>query len=72
MIWSFNMKKLDLILISIYNKSQNADNDYDVLLYNIRKRNVDEIDCLELALAKNRCNVLNEVLTDILKIIGDL
>lgn len=66
------MKKLDLILISIYNKSQNADNDYDVLLYNIRKRNVDEIDCLELALAKNRCNVLNEVLTDILKIIGDL
>lgn len=66
------MKKLDLILIAIYNKSQNADNDYDMLLYNIRKRNVDEIDCLELALAKNRCNVLNEVLTDVLNIIGNL
>lgn len=62
------MKKTDLMLIYLYNLSSRLDSDYEQLVLNSRSRKSDEVDYLELIMAKTRKDTVNDVLTEFIKI----
>ena len=64
------MKKNDLIIAYLYNKSVQADRELEQMLHNIRGRKTDEEDYLECIIALTKSRVIDEVLLDILKISG--
>ena len=64
------MKKTDLMIAYIYNKSVQADRELEQMLHNIRGRKTDEEDYLECIIALTRKRVFDEVLLDLLKIAG--
>ena len=64
------MKKNDLIIAYLYNKSVQADRELEQMLHNIRGRKTDEEDYLECIMALTKSRVIDEILLDILKISG--
>lgn len=64
------MTKTDMILAYAYNNATKLDNEFDQMLANIKSRNVDEIDMLELIIAKAKAEEANENLTKIMRIMG--
>ncbi len=64
------MKKNDLIIAYIYNKSVQADRELEQMLHNIRGRKSDEEDFLECIIALTKSRVIDEILLDLLKISG--
>jgi len=64
------MKKNDLIIAYLYNKSVQADRELEQMLHNIRGRKTDEEDYLECIIALTKSRVIDDVLLDILKISG--
>ena len=65
------MTKTDLILMYLYNKSSRADADLDNLKYSLRHINVDEIDALDFVIQKTRTDTINEVLSEVFRLIAD-
>ena len=64
------MNKYDLIIAYLYNKSVQSDREYEQLISNLRCRKADEEDYLECIISKARRDIVDEILLDILKIIG--
>lgn len=64
------MKKNDLIIAYIYNKSVQADRELEQMLHNIRGRKTDEEDYLECIIALTKSRVIDDILLDILRISG--
>lgn len=64
------LTKRELVFMYLYNLSCKCDNDYDQLVLNNRSRKSDELDYLELILAKNKKDTVNSILVDITKILG--
>lgn len=64
------MKKVDLLHAYLYNQSIYLKQDIDQLQENIRYRNISDVDCLELIIAKARYDMLMQVYTDIASIFG--
>lgn len=64
------MTKRELIFLYFYNLSDKLDNDYDQLVLNNRSRKSDEVDYLELIIAKTKKDTINSVLVDVMKILG--
>ena len=64
------MKKNDLIIAYIYNKSVQADRELEQMLHNIRGRKTDEEDYLECIIALTKQRVIDDILLDILRISG--
>lgn len=64
------MKKNDLIIAYLYNKSVQADRELEQMLHNIRGRKTDEEDYLECIIALTKSRVIDDVLLDILRISG--
>lgn len=64
------MKKNDLIIAYIYNKSVQADRELEQMLHNIHGRKSDEEDYLECIIALTKSRVIDDILLDILRISG--
>lgn len=62
------MTKKELFLIYLYNLSSRLDSDYEQLVLNSRSRKSDEVDYLELIMAKTRKDTVNDVLVEFIKI----
>ena len=59
------MKKVDILHAYLYNQSVYLKQDIDQLQENIRYRNISDVDCLELIIAKARYDMFMQVYTDI-------
>lgn len=64
------MRKKDLILIYLYNLSTRYDREFEQLLLNLRSRDSDEVDYLELITAKIKKDTSNDILLEIVKILN--
>ncbi len=64
------MRKKDLILIYLYNLSSRYDREFEQLLLNLRSRDSDEVDYLELITAKIKKDTTNDILSEIVKILN--
>ena len=64
------MRKQDLILIYLYNLSSRYDREFDQLLLNLRSRDSDEVDYLELITVKIKKDTSNDILLEIVKILN--
>ena len=64
------MTKKDLLLVSIYNKCDRAECEFDEYLQRVRYSNPDEVELLEHIIRKVRRDTLREVLGDIMKILS--
>ena len=64
------MRKQDLILIYLYNLSSRYDREFDQLLLNLRSRDSDEVDYLELITSKIKKDTVNDILSEIVKILN--
>lgn len=53
-----------------YNMQCRLENDVRQLQQNVRYRNIDVIDCLELSLALERLNTFHEVIKDVSLLLG--
>lgn len=62
------MTKKELFLIYLYNLSSRLDSDYEQLVLNSRSRKSDEVDYLELIMAKTKKDTVNDVLVEFIKI----
>lgn len=66
------MTKIDMILAYLYNKSLISDSELEQLRHNLRNRNIDQEDALEYIIAQTKADTVNEVLLNVMRIIGDL
>lgn len=57
-----------LLLSYFYNRSAVLDNEYNTKLQYFRYHNGDEVDCLEIIIAKARKDLINEILNDIINL----
>lgn len=64
------MTKTDLIMIYLYNKSSQSDYELEQLRHNLRYRSVDEEDALEFIIQKTKTETINEILSEVYRIIG--
>lgn len=64
------MRKKDLILIYLYNLSSRYDREFEQLLLNLRSRDSDEVDYLELITVKIKKDTSNDILLEIVKILN--
>ncbi len=55
-----SMKKIEILLAYIINNRFKLECDYQQLQSNIRYRNIDAVDCLELIIAQERLRSFNE------------
>lgn len=62
------MKKVDMLHAYFYHQSAFLKADIDQLQENIRYRNISDVDCLELIIAKARYDMLMQVYTDVASI----
>ncbi len=58
-------KQRALLYAYFYNRRETIERDIEQLQTNIRFRRVDQLDCLELIIAKEKLNTFNEVYKDI-------
>lgn len=65
-----NHKEMALFFAYIYNNRTRLEDEKRQLQSNIRFRNVDSVDCIELMLASERLDTFNEVTTDIRHLLG--
>lgn len=63
------MRKTELIIAYLYNKSVQADRELEQIKYNLRGREADEADMLECIISKTRADTINEVLLKVLQIL---
>lgn len=66
------MTKIDMILAYLYNKTLISDSELEQLRHNLRNRNIDQEDALEYIIAQTKADTVNEVLLNVMRIIGDL
>ena len=66
------MNKIDMILAYLYNKTLILDSELEQLRHNLRNRNIDQEDALEYIIAQTKADTVNEVLLNVMRIIGDL
>ena len=66
------MTKIDMILAYLYNKTLISDSELEQLRHNLRNRNIDQEDALEYIRAQTKADTVNEVLLNVMRIIGDL
>lgn len=64
------MKKIDALHAYFFNQSCYLKQDIDQLQENIRYRNVSDVDCLELIIAKARYDMLMQIYADAAVILG--
>ncbi len=65
-----NQKELTLLFAYIYNNRTRLEDEKRQLQTNIRFRNVDSVDCMELMLASERLDTFNQVTNDIRHLLG--
>lgn len=61
-----------MILAYLYNKTLISDSELEQLRHNLRNRNIDQEDALEYIIAQTKADTVNEVLLNVMRIIGDL
>ena len=64
------MTKKDLLFAYLYNKSVRLENEYEQALINFYWRRPDEVDCLEIIIAKIRLDSYTEMRNEIYRLIG--
>ena len=58
-------KEISLILAYLYNNKLHLERELKQRQSNIRYRDIDVVDCLELALCSERCSFFNQISNDI-------
>lgn len=64
------LKKLDLVLMYLYNNCEKASDEYRQLRNNVWFRDPDELDLLEQLSAKIKMDVYNKSLMDVCRLLG--
>lgn len=65
-----NQKEMTLLFAYIYNNRTRLEEEKKQLQTNVRYRDIDSVDCLELLLASERLDTFLQVTTDIRHLLG--